>query len=128
MTDDEARADDRPRPWLGALQWALGITAMAAIIGGSFFLGRVTVPEPSDDSAAACTDARQAAAGILQEGKEWQVASEGPWTAVEEEDEEDADQVRNRAARWSNVIVQNPECFGAEERATAQTFLDDLNR
>ncbi|MGW3913166.1 hypothetical protein ACWEBX_16865 [Streptomyces sp. NPDC005070] len=90
----------------------LGATAAAvALAGGGFAAGRLTAPDASS-TASQCTEPRD----LLRRYAD----------AINAD--QDLAKNRTNGRTYAHVILQNPDCFGAEERASAQTILDTIGQ
>lgn len=86
----------------------VGAVAAAIVVAGSgFAAGRLTAPE-TDTGASDCTEVRKVFDNDLDN-----ISSS-----------QDVGQKQTDLRTLSNMILQNPDCFSAKDRATAQTFLD----
>ncbi|MEV0177427.1 hypothetical protein AB0I00_40805 [Streptomyces sp. NPDC050803] len=98
----------------------VAIILAVALAGGGFLVGRASVSPPaqtSDRAGSTCDDATAAADEQLEVAEE---ASVDAATIPGEADRQHA------ALKQAAVVIgQNPSCFSAAERATAQTFLDN---
>jgi hypothetical protein len=104
METTKPQAPVRRRPRAAAI---LSLTALGiALAAGGFAAGRISAP-PSDTSAIDCTELKAEVVRIGQAGDGAQ-AQTGLRTAV-------------------HLILQNPDCFSASQRASAQTALDTLD-
>ncbi|MDT0306854.1 hypothetical protein RM780_07740 [Streptomyces sp. DSM 44917] len=110
MTDDPARTEPPPRRRV--LDRALLTTALALVAAAGFAVGRATAPADASGNAA-CEDAQAAFRAALDD------ADSAPADDIE---------VRFYTAVAANTAVQNPDCFTAEDRAAAQTYLDAVER
>lgn len=91
--------------------------AAAGLAVGGFTVGRLTAPTPPDATALACEDAERAYAEALDSA-----TAHGP-----DSSDADPEEARHYASVALHAIVQNPECFSAGDRATAQTILEQGN-
>ncbi|MFE4697162.1 hypothetical protein ACFRIC_08730 [Streptomyces sp. NPDC056738] len=82
-----------------------------ALAGGGFAVGRLTAPDTSA-SGSQCSEPRK----LIQEYGDTIRA------------EQDAAQKRTAGRTYAHVILQNPECFSSEDRASAQTILDTIDQ
>ncbi|WP_030322859.1 MULTISPECIES: hypothetical protein [Streptomyces] len=93
------------------MQPVLRITGLAAgallLAGGAFLFGRSTAPA-SGSVNADCQDPKQALSRAIDDAK----------TAV------DDSVAQEHGQRAVTVILQNPSCFDADTRATAQEIRD----
>ncbi|MFI2367287.1 hypothetical protein [Streptomyces sp. NPDC018833] len=87
--------------------------AALLLVGGGFIAGRTTAPSPHD-AGAECKDARQMVTASLTEAKAAHDAEAG--TGQEE------------ARLAAYAILQNPGCFDAKTRATAQSVIDSQDQ
>ncbi|UGY92772.1 hypothetical protein [Streptomyces gobiensis] len=126
MDNVEVPVEGQPRPRRRALVWGIAVAAAGAIAAGSFALGRATAPEPPDDTAAACEDARQVVADNMEDASE-SIPGEDDIRGTREQDEDRAEALSYASVAF-NTILPNPDCFDVSERAHAQTFLDTISR
>ncbi|MFD3929549.1 hypothetical protein [Streptomyces sp. NPDC058614] len=100
---------------LPAARTRIRIFAIAAagvlLTGGGFAAGRLTAPG-GDSSTAECAEPRKVSQEYLD-----------AFTAEQEVAEK-----RTNGRMVANTILQNPDCFGASERASAQTILDNIDQ
>lgn len=90
----------------------LGLAAAAVILaGGGFAAGRLTAPD-SEAGASQCADPHKLFRETIDK--------------IEPGDEATAE-TRSNGRMLANTILQNPDCFDASERASAQTILDSIN-
>lgn len=114
MDENVTGAPEPARPDPGhTMLITIGVFCLALVcLGLGFYAGRATAPEPAI-GADGCSNARTTLDQLLQEEK---TASPN-----------DPQNVKNQ---WlltvSNVVLQNPGCFDAEMRATAQTAKDEV--
>jgi hypothetical protein len=92
----------------------LGVVVLFAAVAGGFLLGRGS----ADTSTAATGQCGDARAEIAKLYKEQQQPSDGLPAAVQPP--------AQATLTMMNVVLQNPDCFNAEERATAQTTKDQI--
>jgi hypothetical protein len=87
---------------------AVAAVLVAGSAVGGFVAGRMTAPTNADGGAA-CSSATSTLDRMLK---------------VEAPADETQEAKNLRIGTMSNVILQNPDCFDAETRATAQAFKD----
>ncbi|MFJ8081978.1 hypothetical protein ACIQ6Y_15340 [Streptomyces sp. NPDC096205] len=91
----------------------LGIaTAALVLAGGGFAVGRLTAPV-EESRASQCAEPRQLYRETIDQ--------------IDPGTSEQATEVRANGRMIANTILQNPNCFSASDRATAQTILDSIN-
>jgi hypothetical protein len=93
---------------LALLRIAGVVVAALVVASGAFLAGRFT--SSAADPTSACIDARE----VVRKANDDALAAGG-------------DERIGHARLAANAILQNPDCFGAHERATAQAALDVLN-
>ncbi|MGK5529348.1 hypothetical protein [Streptomyces sp. URMC 129] len=126
MTDEEPPRTSGPRRRLSrrALDWTLFAAALALVAGAGFAVGRTTAPGDS----TTCADVQDVYTENYEAGSRLldSLEDNDGWHISEEEDADRAD-ARTRFSTAFNVVIQNPDCFSVEDRATAQTHLDQLS-
>ncbi|WP_455360006.1 hypothetical protein [Streptomyces sp. SYSU K21746] len=87
--------------------------AATLLVGGGFLAGRMTGPagEPAN---SACKEAQQVVAQALDD--------------VQQAPEYDEAGKQQNVRLAANAILQNPQCFSAADRATAQSAVDGLDQ
>ncbi|MHC3427202.1 hypothetical protein [Streptomyces sp. DT18] len=86
-----------------------------ALAGGGFAAGRSTGPGVEDSGASPCADVKAMVDARLAESN----------AASDAQDKEKSTEALREAAL---AVGQNPNCFDASTRVTAQKFLDDAKQ
>jgi hypothetical protein len=90
------------------------VAAALSLAGGAFLAGRFAAPVSDAGPASAAADPCADAWEVVRQANDDALATEGD--------------VRTGHLRTgANAILQNPDCFGARERAVAQSALDAIN-
>ncbi|MER6329242.1 hypothetical protein ABT298_07870 [Streptomyces sp. NPDC001034] len=97
------------------------LAAALILIGIGVVIGRMTA-DSGDNQAIGCAEVRRASeadkATIVQKKQEMDQATDSQAQAV----------WLDTTRHLMTIVVQNPECFSAADRATAQTTLDTLKQ
>ncbi len=92
---------------------------------GSFILGRATAPGiASRAESAACDDAQ----AVLQEQLSIADENQSVVEARQGNSPEEEGKAEQALRTGAIAVTQNPDCFSASERATAQTYLDNWDK
>ncbi|MCX4612120.1 hypothetical protein [Streptomyces mirabilis] len=117
---EQRRAASGPQGYL------LVAVLAAALLGAGVVIGQMTA-DSGDNQASGCGEVHRASeadkATIVQKKQEMDQAA-NPSTARDEAWAAVLDTVQHQMT----IVVQNPDCFSAADRATAQTTLETLKQ
>jgi len=103
----------RPASVSRSAKIALSIVSLFAAVSGGFLLGHATAAGDDGSTAMQCAEVKQTLATLSKEKE----------AAITEPSQADQTQ---QTLTVMNIVLQNPDCFSTETRATAQTAKDQI--